>query len=876
MEPSKFAFCRRKRKIINLCVKTFDDLDTLRSVPPDLFDHPAKITRIENDTPRRFHFNNLQIDTKNYPYANEEIINTADNESRSDETFRSDETENEILSAYDEEGHDRDRNNNTDINDFLEVDENDENEENDQDQQQMHTVQKSFINWSMAHYVYEMLWRPAILAKDHILVFLTLSLVFHWTYEATSMVFTWINQATFNAGLPVYKKSLWKALGRNEVVETRHYICEYCQAYLGIIKPVRCSSESCLIATPQSSISYFVEIDLESQIRDIFAIPDIYDQFQYRFTRTKRRIDALEDVYDGELYKRLSEPGEFLSNRNNFTFTFNTDGASVSDSSKSNAWPVFLQINESPPHLRKRHMLLSTVWVGTGHPVANTFLKPLVNQLNHLYETGITWKYNGDYKLTSKFMVLLCSVDSVARPLILRMTQFNGAFGCNFCYQNGCTHGDSFKYPLEKKIILRTHEETVELGEQSLNSGTRILGVIGPSILFGLFGFDCMRGMVVEPLHNLFLGVAKQYTKLLLEAETYVEDQDKRRYVSKSIAESIIDMRLSKIRPPSRLTRRPRSIKDMKLWKGQEWRNWIQYYCLICLEGVLKPKYLKHLSLLSQAIYILNSDSITSHEINQARQLLQDFVKKYEQLFGKQAMTYNIHLLLHITDTVENAGPLFSYNASVFESWNRKILQNISSPNGRIIQIITRFLIKKCLELLYFDNSVHETTRKFVYTLIRKFKFDVDLEVDGKFQGVGKRTIRVPTDWENTALNDAGFEVDKLGSFSKVLTHKIEFRTFQLNKETKYCNNVAYTDKFGFGIVKSIIQFEHNNTTVSGCIMNVLKSEKKAFNTNFIDNVIETKKYIFVTSNEVLIPAMAIHSKFGFRATKLSNCWETD
>lgn len=37
MEPSKFAMSRRKRKIINLCVETFDSLDMLQSVPPDLF-----------------------------------------------------------------------------------------------------------------------------------------------------------------------------------------------------------------------------------------------------------------------------------------------------------------------------------------------------------------------------------------------------------------------------------------------------------------------------------------------------------------------------------------------------------------------------------------------------------------------------------------------------------------------------------------------------------------------------------------------------------------------------------------------------------------------------------------------------------------------
>lgn len=529
-----------------------------------------------------------------------------------------------------------------DCNDIENNREDEQDVEGTECQQQFDKSQTSFVNWQMCEYLYRLVWRPTIFAKDHILVLLTFSLIFHWTYEATLIIFSWMNRATFNGGMPVHKKTLWKALGRNDLVQIRHYICEHCHTYLGMNETKQCSVESCRTTFEAPSIGYFIQIDLESQITELFAIPGIYDQLQYRYTRVKKNSHSLEDIYDGKIYKELSEPGKFLSNKNNFTFTLNTDGASVADSSKASAWPVFLQINELSPHLRKKHMILGTVWVGKGHPVTNTFLKPLVDQLNYLYETGIPWKYNNN-TITSRFMVLLCSVDSVARSMILRMTQFNGAFGCTFCYQNGSTHGDSMKYPFQTKLVERTHEEIEELGEEALSLRDRILGVIGPSILCAIFGFDCVRGMVVEPLHNLFLGVSKQYTKLLLASETHIDEKNRKRYVSKNMAEKIIDQRLFKIRPPSRLTRRPRSIKDLNLWKGQEWRNWIQYYSLICFEGILKPKYLNHLSLLTEAINILNSDSITSIQIIRARKLLQNFVKEYERLFGKEAMTYNIH-----------------------------------------------------------------------------------------------------------------------------------------------------------------------------------------------------------------------------------------
>ncbi|KAK0075472.1 hypothetical protein PV326_011549 [Microctonus aethiopoides] len=43
-----------------------------------------------------------------------------------------------------------------------------------------------------------------------------------------------------------------------------------------------------------------------------------------------------------------------LSYHYNFSFTFNTDGCTISNSTNCSAWPVYLQINELPPHLHKK------------------------------------------------------------------------------------------------------------------------------------------------------------------------------------------------------------------------------------------------------------------------------------------------------------------------------------------------------------------------------------------------------------------------------------------------------------------------------------------------------------------------------------------
>ena len=58
---------------------------------------------------------------------------------------------------------------------------------------------------------------------------------------------------------------------------------------------------------------------------------------------------TIRDVYDGEMYRKLSA---FLSQPANVSLLLNTDGVSVFHSSTVSLWPIWLIVNELP--LRKR------------------------------------------------------------------------------------------------------------------------------------------------------------------------------------------------------------------------------------------------------------------------------------------------------------------------------------------------------------------------------------------------------------------------------------------------------------------------------------------------------------------------------------------
>ena len=73
------------------------------------------------------------------------------------------------------------------------------------------------------------------------------------------------------------------------------------------------------------------------------------EKLEYRFKRNKEDVGAIEDVYDGELYKKHSCPGDFLSEPHNISLLGNTDGVALIRSNGYGVWPVYLTINEIPP-----------------------------------------------------------------------------------------------------------------------------------------------------------------------------------------------------------------------------------------------------------------------------------------------------------------------------------------------------------------------------------------------------------------------------------------------------------------------------------------------------------------------------------------------
>lgn len=80
--------------------------------------------------------------------------------------------------------------------------------------------------------------------------------------------------------------------------------------------------------------------------------------------------DAICDIYDGEVFKELAKPPNFLSANTNTGLIMSTDGVPVFKSSKGSMWPVYLCLTSIPPdkRMKLKNIIIAGLWFGVTKP----------------------------------------------------------------------------------------------------------------------------------------------------------------------------------------------------------------------------------------------------------------------------------------------------------------------------------------------------------------------------------------------------------------------------------------------------------------------------------------------------------------------------
>ena len=559
--------------------------------------------------------------------------------------------------------------------------------------------------------------------------------------------------------IPVSKYKLLKhVMEETGDLTMTHFYCSSCGEYVAATTST-CSmcSKAFDKAHAVKNGHFFVYIPIREQIKEMLESGFV----ESHLVDPARSRDAVIDSVDGLMY-RSSNPDR-VPNLETLTLTWNYDGLPVYKSSGASLWPILVQINELKPDVRKEQVLLCGVWYGPRKPNWLTYSKPFLEELRSLGSTGIEWTHGNEEKVT-KVSTLAIVCDSPARCVVQGAHQFNGAFGCTWCLQEGEVvprgNGQARVYEYEVGVPKRTQASIIQSARHVVRDNLdHHHGVKMASPLLALpaaCGVDLVRSFSVDYMHSVLLGVVRQVLDLWFGSKWSDQDFSLRGSLDE------VDGRLLAIKPPHDLSRTPRTIKESGRWKASECRNWLLYFSVPCLYGVMRTKYLNHWTLLVSAIDALLQDSVAVEDIDRAERALRSFSREFESLYGLEHMTSNIHSTLHLADSVRNLGPLWCCSAFPFEGYMMTVKKFFNGTTRLPQQVATAYLMSQGVERHLRDVNCADRVRDLAHSWLKRCSPGERIvrSVDGAVGLNATRTLLV-TSAERRLLGASGHDVSE-------------------------------------------------------------------------------------------------------------------
>lgn len=446
----------------------------------------------------------------------------------------------------------------------------------------------------------------------------------------------------------------------------KHRMCAECCNYLGIWTEVQI--ENCLRCNSKDVNSFFLEFNLETELRNAFELRnlcDLIDDFQAECAN--RNQEKIYDFTSGSEYIRLKDT--VLRGQYDIWMIWYTDGAQVSKSGRSQIWPVYAQVVNIHPKFRRSFQFVCGLFYSNqcskSKPDMNSFLTPFATTLRNLFLDGFSW-FNRRLNtlVSSKVLAVVASLDSPASSSVKNVMPYNGEYGCGSCETKGNSSiidgGRRWTFPVDpSNPPLRSAERMEKQAEiaDRFESLKHYKGVKGKSILTSIPHFDRSKGLPPDYLHSALLGVMLFLLNLWCSSKSH----EKGYYLPRKERDEI-DKILESIAPPDNVTRIPRKLSKLADWKGSELRAFLLYYGSVVLKGRLVDEYYEHFLLFVRSIHILSSEEIDPSELDLAKTLLNIFVIDFERLYEREC-TSNLHQLLHFADYVKMWGPLWVCSA---------------------------------------------------------------------------------------------------------------------------------------------------------------------------------------------------------------------
>ncbi|KAK3929480.1 50S ribosomal protein L36 [Frankliniella fusca] len=343
---------------------------------------------------------------------------------------------------------------------------------------------------------------------------------------------------------------------------------------------------------PKKKVTYYLICPILPQLQKMYSRPGFLDKLKFKHNRQKLNVNNLEDVYDSSVYKEAEQL--IFKDNNSISLSWYTDGISIFECSTYTLWPFLFVINELSPEERFKpeNVILGGLWGCNEKPHPNVFLLPLYNQLKSLSEGCQVKVFNSEEELKVHVYLLFGTCDVPAKAAFMNMKGHAGYFSCPKCLIKGeksARTGNVMVFLHEDNLEPRTEQNYQECVSESINVKDDYNGVFGPSILSFMTASPFISSVSIDSMHCVQLGLTKQLINLWFNPTFSTEK------FSLSQKTDIVNHRLFSLKMPHFVQRIPVGVDKLVYWKATLLRNFLLYFCLLVMKGVMQQEYYDHL-----------------------------------------------------------------------------------------------------------------------------------------------------------------------------------------------------------------------------------------------------------------------------------------
>ena len=426
---------------------------------------------------------------------------------------------------------------------------------------------------------------------------------------------------------------------------------------------------------------------------------------------------SLRDMWDGRSLRQFfkdtrGDNTPLLEDKNNLALLLYLDFFNPFTRAVHSSGVLCMTVLNLPRSVRyqKRWAMLIGIIPGPeeaqGH--VNSFLKPIVDDLLNLYD-GIEIRsvVTQEESFTSRAVLLPVLGDIPASRKVSQYLSFKANKPCDKCHKTakrepgtaGACGRMSF---LTESIPKRRNNEEVRIAmgrykdAPSRHAADAIAKVSGVrySELSRLPYFNTVDNFLVDPMHNLFLGLVEDIGNAIIVGDENFIDANGRQAFQE---------RMNAMRLPYDVGRLPRTMLNKMSGRGitaQQWKNFIITFARVCLWNELSEDAYKMVCKLAEACEIVLCDPLYQDDIEHLEKLLQDHHQLYAKIFGEYSVSVNYHMILHLPEQILNWGPPTAWWCFPYERQIGELSDTLTSGKSVEQQIFNHFFLQHCADHL--------------------------------------------------------------------------------------------------------------------------------------------------------------------------------